>query len=172
MANVKELFEIVKANRGLLREIGDTLKAAMDSEATPQQITTFRNLVEQVRREIIESELKAVLDEGGGADPATRKRMAEENLVIIREAKMMPRLSQGDIALLDAREASLGIAIASSSFENMHPLGQLLSNEEWEELTKHYEEAVKDLTTRKKAKAFLDATVKLAILTAKVASKL
>lgn len=172
MADVKELFEIVKDNRDLLKDLYNTFKRAMDADATGQQVEDFEALVERVRREILNNKNNPVLDVSGQPEPATRKKTAEEALKAVEQAKNQQGLSAGDIALLDARAATLGIVIASSSFEKMEPLDQLLTEEEWNELVEHFEEATRDLANRKKAKAFLDATVKLAILTAKIASKM
>lgn len=172
MAEPKELFKIVKDNQELLKELYNTLKTGVDSDATGRQLDDFKKLVERIRKEILDSKDRLVSDVHGQPDPITRKKIAEETLKAVEEAKKQEGLSEGDIALLEARAASLGITIASSSFERMEPLGQLLSEEEWNELVEHFEEATKDLANRKKAKAVLDGAVKLAILAAKVASKL
>lgn len=172
MAGPKELFEIVRDNRELVKEVYNTFKRTADSDATAQQVDDFKRLVERIRREIMDGKDRPVADENGEPDAATRKKIADEALKAVEEAKRQEGLSEGDIALLEAEEANLGFTIASSSFEKMEPLGQLLSEEEWNELVEHFEEATRDLANRKKAKAFLDATVKLAILTAKIASKM
>src|SRR5215510_2864379 len=105
MARIKQLFDIAKDNGKLLNDLLNTLKVATNSDATASQVTDFKNLVEKVRREIIQSQMEPAADENGAPAPAARKEMAEKSLKVIREAKKVQGLSEGDIALLDAREA-------------------------------------------------------------------
>jgi len=174
MAKLAKLLDVAKENKQLLSDLAHLLQNARDPgtlTAEPQR-AKFDALEARIRAEIPQHGTDAAIDDVGQTNSHLRRQVVEENLTAVQAAQQKPGLSPGDIVLLKAEEASLGIALATSAFDSMQPFQDLLTEQEWVNLKRDFEQAVTDLRNRKTAKACLDATVKLAILAAKLAAKL
>jgi hypothetical protein len=174
MAQLTELLNVAKENKQLLSDLAQLLQHALNPTtltAEPQR-AKFDALEARIRAEIPQRSTDSAVDDAGQANANLRRQVMEENITVLQEAQQKPGLSPGDIVLLKAQEASLHIALAASAFDAMQPFKDLLTEQEWVNVKRDFEQAVTDLRNRKTAKACLDATVKLAILAAKLAAKL
>jgi len=167
MANLKDLKEV---GDRLLPVIKDLFaKSANDEEK--RDTRSEQAVLEKLRKLVSEASkvTEAPVGERSEAIVAMRTALTE---ILIQAAQHDASLSDAQVRTIQAQRNALrnsfGLLLERAAFE---PIAKLLSRNEIDRIAKQLKGARKEIQKRRKAKKILDTTTKIALVAAKIATK-